>query len=61
MIMEKPNKKEFEIYCYIQHGGKINMLDMNAVVELSGGVLTQTKLMYIYNNYSSLQKEYGVN
>ena len=55
---EKPTKEQFELYVEIQMSGITNMLDIDAVIYLSGNNLTKENLFYIYKNYSDLYNEY---
>jgi len=58
MLEIKPTKEQFELYVEIQMSGITNMLDIDAVIYLSGNNLTKENLFYIYKNYSDLYNEY---
>ena len=56
--MKNINANDFLAYHEIQQSAETNMLDINKVIELSGGYLDRETIMEIIKNYESLIKEY---
>lgn len=54
----KPTKEQFLDYVRIQRSGVTNMFDIRRVCDESYTGLTKDIVLYIFNHYSELMKEY---
>lgn len=56
--MEDITKEQFAAYVKVQMGGRTNMLDTKAVVELSGFAITSKEALGIISAYDALAEKY---
>lgn len=59
MNKDKPTKEQFEDYVRIQKSGVTNMWAIRTVCDLSTTGLTTDICLYIMDQYSELEEEYG--
>ena len=58
--MNKPTREQFIDYLILQKSGITNMYNIPFIVEHSTHGLTKEECLYIYENYSNLEKEYDI-
>ena len=52
-------KEKFQAYLLVQKSGVTNMWDVNQVIKLSAGILTEENCLDIMKNYTKYKEEFG--